>query len=270
MDDLGEDLNASKARLIVDNHAEVWGAGDYKRAGNGQARDVSTRQNGHSDDLERVLTEAIRVILPVWRTIPKKVLFKESGLQTILSKIRMRFSLRIRAMDNMHPLVRMRDGKMESQTGPRKQETAFPEAAPKYQYQNQNPDVSPTSSPIASLTRSVFQRFASLASVLSTEGSEGYAEHAARVVDDTTRFRIWADNIGAHHPASDARSAEARPRDATEVAERVSHILAELRDDLDDAYEACTASEHDGAAHGEATSDYACGSSSEAASKLGA
>ncbi|CAJ2514243.1 Uu.00g023620.m01.CDS01 [Anthostomella pinea] len=105
----------------------------------------------------------------------------------------------------------------------------------------------------SNLTRSIFQRFASLVSVLSTEGSEGHAEHAehaARVVDDTTRFRIWADNIGAHHPALDARSTEARLKDAPEVAERICDILAELRDNRDNAYEACTISEQDDALRG--------------------
>ncbi|PIA93693.1 hypothetical protein CB0940_05156 [Cercospora beticola] len=75
--------------------------------------------------------------------------------------------------------------------------------------------------PIAERTKAILGVFNT---ILDTNSAG--EEKLSPVVDNLSRFRIWAGNIGAYHV--DLRSVDARLRDAPEVAQRVLDLLAEL------------------------------------------
>jgi ribonuclease HI len=91
--------------------SEAWYAGMTKSRTNTktyQANEVSTRQHGLVNEIGRVLNGAARAILPVWRTTPTPTLYRDAGLppaQIALDKARLNFSIRLRAVDQNHPLV---------------------------------------------------------------------------------------------------------------------------------------------------------------------
>ncbi|KFZ23235.1 hypothetical protein V502_02286, partial [Pseudogymnoascus sp. VKM F-4520 (FW-2644)] len=64
---------------------EAWYAGRTKQPTKGHHKQtVSTRVGWHIDVLERTLTLAIRGVLPVWRTTPTVILFRDSGLPSAI------------------------------------------------------------------------------------------------------------------------------------------------------------------------------------------
>ncbi|RYC55822.1 hypothetical protein CHU98_g10381 [Xylaria longipes] len=65
--------------------AEAWYPGLTKPPTNRakeRDKDVSTRIQGHLEDIGRALKVAIRAVRPVWRTTPSKTLYRDSGLPT--------------------------------------------------------------------------------------------------------------------------------------------------------------------------------------------
>ncbi|ODA75784.1 hypothetical protein RJ55_08684 [Drechmeria coniospora] len=92
--------------------SEAWYAGMMKPRTNTktyQANEGSTRQHGLLNEIGRVLNGAIRTVLPAWRTTPTPTLYRDAGLptaQVALDKARLNFSIRLRAVDQDHPLVR--------------------------------------------------------------------------------------------------------------------------------------------------------------------
>ena len=62
----------------------------------------------HISALDKALVVAARGVLPVWRTTPTAVLFREAGLPSAavaLEGAKLRFALRLRTVDNYHPLA---------------------------------------------------------------------------------------------------------------------------------------------------------------------
>lgn len=89
--------------------AEAWYPGLTKPPSNRakeRNKDVSTRIQGHLEDIGRALKVAMRAILPVWRTTPSKTLYRDSGLPTAevaLETCRMRMAFRTKASTNTTP-----------------------------------------------------------------------------------------------------------------------------------------------------------------------
>jgi hypothetical protein len=59
--------------------------------------------------MKKALNQSIRAIIPVWKTTPITALYRESGITPVgqlLEAQRLRFSARLKSLDNTHPLVR--------------------------------------------------------------------------------------------------------------------------------------------------------------------
>ncbi|KAF5120855.1 hypothetical protein E5D57_013191 [Metarhizium anisopliae] len=59
--------------------------------------------------MSKALMQAIRAILPTWKTTPIAVLHRESGIPPVyqlLEARRLRFSARIKSLDHAHPLAK--------------------------------------------------------------------------------------------------------------------------------------------------------------------
>jgi hypothetical protein len=59
--------------------------------------------------VDRTLALAARGVLLVWRTTPIATLFRDAGLlsaKTVLEEAKLRFVIRLRIIDERHPLVR--------------------------------------------------------------------------------------------------------------------------------------------------------------------
>ncbi|KAK8912630.1 hypothetical protein VCV18_012309 [Metarhizium anisopliae] len=59
--------------------------------------------------MSKALKQAIRAILPTWKTTPIAVLHRESGIPPVhqlLEARRLRFSVRIKSLDHAHPLAK--------------------------------------------------------------------------------------------------------------------------------------------------------------------
>ena len=55
-----------------------------------------------------MINTAIRAVLPVWRTVPNRTLCRDAGLPTAglaLKEVRLRFALRLKTVDEKHPLA---------------------------------------------------------------------------------------------------------------------------------------------------------------------
>lgn len=104
-------VKAAKACVIpvTTYGAEVWYEGltkpSRKRHTNEEAKLAQTK---HVGIIDRVLRVAARAVLPVWRTTPVPILHYESGIppaRVLLQQIRKRASLRLRLLDEHHPLA---------------------------------------------------------------------------------------------------------------------------------------------------------------------
>ncbi|GAB7360744.1 hypothetical protein MBLNU230_g0618t1 [Neophaeotheca triangularis] len=83
--------------------------------------------------------------------------------------------------------------------------------------------MSTTPSPIQERTSKILQKTHQL-----VHNADLHISDRALAVDADTRFRLWAGNIGAYHPISDPRSADARLKDSPEVVNRLVEVLNEL------------------------------------------
>lgn len=90
---------------------EVWYGGREKPAVNrSQAgKDlVDSRVGWHIDQLQRSLLTAARAVIPVWRTTPTSIIFRDAGLQTAqvaLENARWRFAHKLNVVDDLHLLA---------------------------------------------------------------------------------------------------------------------------------------------------------------------
>jgi hypothetical protein len=69
---------------------------------------VSTRVGQHIAAIQAVLVQAARAILPVYRTTPLPILFREAGIpsaEVALEEARWRLALRLQTTDRQHPLT---------------------------------------------------------------------------------------------------------------------------------------------------------------------
>jgi ribonuclease HI len=91
--------------------AEIWYPGRKKfsaKVTRGEYTLVSNGLKDHTDRMQVSLNSAIRACLPVWRTTRCEVLWRESStppIEHILDAIRARHALRLRSLDEGHPLV---------------------------------------------------------------------------------------------------------------------------------------------------------------------
>jgi ribonuclease HI len=70
---------------------------------------VSTRVGQHIAAIQAVLIQAVRAILPVYKTTPLPILFREAGIpsaEVALEEARWRLALRLQTIDHQHPLTR--------------------------------------------------------------------------------------------------------------------------------------------------------------------
>ncbi|CZS92438.1 uncharacterized protein RAG0_02957 [Rhynchosporium agropyri] len=91
---------------------EAWYGGrrqapDQNRQG--RADTVSCRLGGHIQAVEKALTIVLRGVLPVWKTTPNVVLFRDaavSSAEAVLEEAKLRFAMRLQTVHEYHPLVR--------------------------------------------------------------------------------------------------------------------------------------------------------------------
>lgn len=87
--------------------AETWWPGKTRSKGN---KLISNRVGFHIKTLNKVHTAAARAILPVFRTTPTSILFREAGIfpaELALDNIIRRAAVRTRRLDDRHPLYRI-------------------------------------------------------------------------------------------------------------------------------------------------------------------
>lgn len=96
--------------------AEVWWPGDtvlsWKR---GKYRELKHRSGQLVTCLSRAIHVGLRAILPVYKTTPLPILYREAGIPPvtlILQEIRLRQALRIQTLEEPHPLKRRAYGKL--------------------------------------------------------------------------------------------------------------------------------------------------------------
>lgn len=92
---------------------EAWYAGRKKPpkfGGKGRnAAEVSCKNGGLVETVNKTLAIAARGVLPVWRTTPLPTLFRDSGLPSgiaALEEAKGRFAMRLQTVDSGHPLVK--------------------------------------------------------------------------------------------------------------------------------------------------------------------
>ena len=83
---------------------------------------------------------------------------------------------------------------------------------------------------VAGLTREVNTRWGAIEK-LDTELSVSWRQVA---VNERSRFRLWSNNLGACHPVEDQKSADHSLRAAPDVRRRITQLLDELCESLDD------------------------------------
>jgi hypothetical protein len=72
-------------------------------------RDTPSSNQHLLQRMNKALYQAMRAILPVWKTTPITVLHRESGIppvEQLLEARRLRFAARLKSLDDVHPLVK--------------------------------------------------------------------------------------------------------------------------------------------------------------------
>jgi hypothetical protein len=91
--------------------AELWYPGPTKysvKATNGEYKQVPNGLKDQTDKIQVILNTAICGCLPLWKTTSREALWRESStlpIGHILEAARLRFALRLRTLDEGHPLV---------------------------------------------------------------------------------------------------------------------------------------------------------------------
>ena len=86
---------------------------------------------------------------------------------------------------------------------------------------------------VSGLTRETNTRWSAIEK-LDTELAASWRQVA---INERSRFRLWSNNLGACHPVDDQRSADHRLRAAPDVRRRITQLLEELCESLDDIQE---------------------------------
>ena len=89
------------------------------------------------------------------------------------------------------------------------------------------------SSPIADRALKCLNTYSRLGEI-EPGPTDGSKESYAYLKDSSTRYQIWAANLGALHPISDSRSADHRLREAPVITKHLSDVLDELCETLED------------------------------------
>ncbi|KID59265.1 reverse transcriptase, partial [Metarhizium hybridum] len=88
---------------------EAWYPGTRSPRWRQPAKERSSRIQQLVKKMTKAIKQAIRAILPTWKTTPTTILHRESGIPPILQLLeakRLRFSARIKSLDKEHPLAK--------------------------------------------------------------------------------------------------------------------------------------------------------------------
>lgn len=94
---------------ILTYGAEAWWPGTSWPSQSKEGTEVNNGLKERTAKIDKAIRTAARAALPVWKTTPIPVLHRESGLppaEVLLEQIRLRSSLRLRKLDQDHPLIR--------------------------------------------------------------------------------------------------------------------------------------------------------------------
>ena len=85
--------------------AEAWWPGKTRQTAQGQA---NTKTKYLVNQLARTTSQALRAVLPVWKTTPLTCLYRDAGIMPVslqLEAARLRQAVRTKLLDTNHPLV---------------------------------------------------------------------------------------------------------------------------------------------------------------------
>ncbi|KAJ3453540.1 hypothetical protein MRS44_017787 [Fusarium solani] len=108
--------------------AEAWYPGTTRPRWNQPSKDVPSSNQHLIQRMTEAMNQSMRAILPVWKTTPIAALHRESGIPPVaqlLEARRLRFSARLKSLDEAHPLA--------SRTRPPRQSTYHDLIKRKYQ-----------------------------------------------------------------------------------------------------------------------------------------
>ncbi|TKW60303.1 MAG: hypothetical protein DI628_08940 [Blastochloris viridis] len=89
--------------------SEAWYPGRTRPRWSQPAKDMPSSNQHLIQRMTKAMNQAMRAILPVWRTTPIAALHRESGIPPVdqlLESRRLRFSARLKSLDEAHPLAR--------------------------------------------------------------------------------------------------------------------------------------------------------------------
>ncbi|KAF5262424.1 hypothetical protein FOXYS1_6847 [Fusarium oxysporum] len=89
--------------------SEAWYPGRTRPRWNQPTKDLPSSNQHLVQRMTKAMNQAMRAILPVWKTTPITALHRESGIPPVdqlLEARRLRFSARLKSLDDTHPLAR--------------------------------------------------------------------------------------------------------------------------------------------------------------------
>ncbi|KAH7471133.1 hypothetical protein FOMA001_g13258 [Fusarium oxysporum f. sp. matthiolae] len=113
--------------------SEAWYPGKARPRWTQPMKDLPSSNQHLLQRMSKAMNQAMRAILPVWKTTPATILHRESGIPPIdqlLDARRLRFSARLKSLDESHPLA--------SRTRPPRQHTYHDLIKRRYQMQTEN------------------------------------------------------------------------------------------------------------------------------------
>ncbi|KAF6518244.1 hypothetical protein HZS61_002322 [Fusarium oxysporum f. sp. conglutinans] len=113
--------------------SEAWYPGKTRPRWTQPMKDLPSSNQHLLQRMSKAMNQAMRAILPVWKTTPTTILHRESGIPPIdqlLDARRLRFSARLKSLDESHPLA--------SRTHPPRQHTYHDRIKRRYQMQTEN------------------------------------------------------------------------------------------------------------------------------------
>ncbi|RKL06834.1 hypothetical protein BFJ70_g16980 [Fusarium oxysporum] len=113
--------------------SEAWYRGKTRPRWTQPTKDLPSSNQHLLQRMSKAMNQAMRAILPVWKTTPITILHRESGIPPVdqlLEARRLRFSARLKSLDEAHPLA--------SQTRPPTQPTYHDLIKRRYQTQTEN------------------------------------------------------------------------------------------------------------------------------------
>ncbi|KAF6515167.1 hypothetical protein HZS61_005073 [Fusarium oxysporum f. sp. conglutinans] len=88
--------------------SEAWYPGTSRPRWNQPTKDIPSRNQHLIQRMTKTMNQAMRAILPVWKTTPITILHRESGIPPVdqlLEARRLRLSARLKSLDEAHPLA---------------------------------------------------------------------------------------------------------------------------------------------------------------------